>query len=196
MSQEGNRLKRIFTDEEYIDIKAAIKSIFTKLSPVTVYISDEEVPSLLKVGDGDKVLISDCLSEDAEATHLLPPYFQMSDIKTSDTLHDQLYVYEDAVFELYQHIRRNRMLAGSEASSGVSTFYAYIKAAATGKNIRSEAVAMFSRLQSYYLKRSVASKAKKRQIAADKAATEAEKVAAEAIRAAEKAAVEAAKATS
>ncbi len=182
MSQEGNRLTRIFTEDELSDVKSTIKSVSTKLSSFTVNVDDKEVLSLLKVGDGDKVLTADCLSEGKEAEGFLPPYFKMADIQTSDTLHDQLYELEDALFDLYQHTRRNRMLAGSEASSGVSTFYALVKIAATAKNKIAEAVAMFKRLQGYYMKRAETAKANKRK-------KEAEKLAAEDVRTAEKAAL-------
>ena len=180
MGQDGNRLTRVFTEDELNDVKTTIKSVAAKLSSITVNVSEEEIATLSRVGDGDKVLIADCLSEAKEAQHLLPPYFKTADIQTSDTLHDQIYEVEDALFELYQHVRRNRMLAGSEASSGVSTFYALIKTAATSKNKLAEAVAMFKRLQGYYMKRLDTSKAKKRK-------EEAEKVAADKERAAEKA---------
>jgi hypothetical protein len=182
MAQEENRLSRIFKDEEHADVKSTIKSLFAKVAPFTVNVSEDEVPGLLKVGDGDKVLTADCLTESKEAIEFLPPYFKMADVQTSDTLHDQLYELEDAAFDFYQHVRRNRMLAGSEASSGVSTFYAFIKTAATGKIQKPTAVSMFKRLQSYYAKRADTAKAKKKK-------EEAAKVAAEAERAAEKAAL-------
>ena len=172
MSQTGNRLTRIFTDEELTDVKTAVKSVTNKLSPFLTNVTEEEVPSLLKVGDGDKVLTSDCLSESREAEHLLPPVFKMTNVQVSDTLHDQLYEIEDGLFELYLTVRRNRMLAGSEALGGVSTFYAYIKTAATGKDKLPDAVAMFKSLQGYYLKRLEASKAQKRKAEAEKLAVE------------------------
>jgi hypothetical protein len=172
MSQDGNRLSKSFTDEELNDVKLIIKSVGTKIASFTDNVSEDEIATFNKLGDGDKVLITDCLSEGKDAQHLLPPYFKMSDIQTSNMLHDQLYEIEDALFELYQHTRRNRMLAGSEAAGGVSTFYVLIKTAATGKVQIPSAVAMFKRLQGYYLKRLEVSKAKKRKDEADKLAVE------------------------
>ena len=180
MSQEGNRLTRIFTEEEHADVKSTIKSVVTKVTPFTVRIDEAEISGFNKIGDGDKGFISDCLSEGKEAAELLPPSFSIESIKVSDTLHDQLYELEDALFDAYQHVRRNRMLAGSEASSAVSTFYALIKAMGTGKNKFTAAINMFNRLQGYYLKRLENSKAKKRK-------AEAEKLTAEKARASEKA---------
>lgn len=179
MSQDSNRLTRTFTEEEHVDVKTTIKSVVSKIAPFTVDIDEKEVVGFNKIGDGDKGFIADCLSEGKEADHLLPSSFKMESIQISDTLHDQLYEIEDALFDAYIHVRRNRMLAGSEASSAVSTFYALIKALGTGKNKMKTAVNMFNRLQGYYLKRLENSKAKKRK-------AEAEKVAAEKARLAEK----------
>ena len=194
MSQSSNRLTRIFSEEELSDVKNSIKAALTKVTPFTTNVGEEEIPSLIKVGDGDKVLIADCLVESKEADEFLPPYFKMATVKTSDTLHDQLFELEDVLFDAYLLVRRNRMLAGSEALAGVSTFYAYIKTAAISKNKVATAVAMFKRLQEYYQKRADVAKAKKRQREADKAALEANKAAIEAERTAEKAALEAEKA--
>jgi hypothetical protein len=185
MPQEGNRLVKTLTNEEFSELKTIIKSVNTKLVPFTVIVDETEVVSLSKVGDGDKVLIADCISEGKDAEEFLPVSFKMVSIQTSDTLHDQFYELEDALFEIYQHVRRNRMLAGSEASGAVSTFYGIIKALGTGKNKFAAAAAMFKRIQGYYLKRIEAAKVKKRKAETEKLA-EAEKLAAEAERAAEK----------
>ncbi len=172
MSQDGNRLTRTFTEEEHVDVKTAIKSVVSKIAPFTVNIDEEEVINFNKIGDGDKGFIADCLSEGKEADELLPSSFKMQNIQISDTLHDQLYEIEDALFDAYIHVRRNRMLAGSEASSAVSTFYALIKALGTGKNKMKAAVNMFNRLQGYFLKRLENSKAKKRKEESAKASAE------------------------
>ncbi len=173
MSQEGNRLTRIFTDEELTDVKSTIKSVTNKVAPFTTVVDENEIVGFNKIGDGDKMLIADCLSEGEDAKEFLPQRFKMETIQISDTLHDQLYEIEDDLFELYQHVRRNRMLAGSEASGAVSTFYGIIKAFGTGKDKVAAAVAMFKRLQGYYMKRIETAKTKKRKVEAEKMETEA-----------------------
>lgn len=173
MSQEGNRLTRTFSDEEHADVKTTIKSLITKVAPFTTVIDESEIVGFNKIGDGDKMLIADCLTEGKDAEEFLPQRFKMETIQTSDKLHDQLFEIEDDLFELYQHVRRNRMLAGSEASGSVSTFYGIIKAFGTGKDKVATAVAMFKRLQGYYMKRIETAKTKKRKVEAEKMAAEA-----------------------
>ncbi|MBL7814634.1 MAG: hypothetical protein JNL70_06480 [Saprospiraceae bacterium] len=168
MNQEVIRLTRALTAQEHTDIKAAIKSITAQIAPYTTVVDESQVKNLNKIGDGDKVLIADCLSEGDAAQELLPALFKMETIETSDKLHDQLYEIEDALFELYQHVRRNRMLAGSEASGMVSTFYNIMKTFATGKNKLAAAVAIYKRLQGYYMKRVETAKANKRKAEAQK----------------------------
>ena len=179
MSQGGNRLTRTFSDEEHADVKTTIKSLITKVAPFTTVIDESEIVGFNKIGDGDKMLIADCLTEGKDAEEFLPQRFKMETIQTSNKLHDQLFEIEDDLFELYQHVRRNRRLAGSEASGAVSTFYGIIKAFGTGKDKVATAVAMFKRLQGYYMKRIETAKTKKRKV-------EAEKMDAEAARATEK----------
>lgn len=189
MPQDRNFLNTVISEEDSLDMKAGFKSLRSKFDPYTVNVTDEEVKSLLGVSDGDKVLIADCKNEGKEADDLLPPYHKVATVETSNTLHDQLYGFEDQAFDLFLHIRRNRILAGSEAMSWVSIFYALIKAAATPKNKMPTAIAMFKRLEGYYQKRADAAKAKKRQNDADKQKVEADKQQAEAVFLAEKTAL-------
>jgi hypothetical protein len=177
MAQEGNRLTKTLSNEELSELKTTIKSLGIKLLPFTVVVDETEIVGFTKIGDGDKVLIADCLSEGKDAEEFLPSSFKMVNIQTSDTLHDQFYELEDALFELYQHVRRNRMLAGSEASGAVSTFYGLIKALGTGRNKIAAAAAMFKRIQGYYLNRIEATKAKKRKAEAEKLTAETDQTA-------------------
>ena len=189
MPQDRNFLNTVISDQDLLDIKAGIKTVRAKIDAYTVDVTEEQIKSLVGVSDGDKVLVADCISEGKEADELLPAYHKVATVETSNTLHDQLYSLEDAAFDLFIHIRRNRILAGSEAMSWVSIFYALIKAAANPKNKLPTAVAMFKRLEEYYQKRADAAKAKKRQNEADKQKIEADKKEAAAAFLAEKAAL-------
>ena len=181
MIGDGNNLSHTMSEEELNEVKMTLKSIGIKM-PFLINLTDDDVLGMNKISDGDKVFIADCMSEAKEAEALLPPYFKIGEIQKDNALNDQLYEVEDMLFEMYQHVRRNRMLAADEAYSGVSTFYSLIKTAATSKTNIAAAVAMFKRLQGYHLKKVDAAKAKKRK-------AEAEKLVAEAQRANEKAVV-------
>ena len=174
MIGDGNRLSHTMSEEELNDVKMAIKSVAAKM-PFLVNLNDDDVLSMNKISDGDKVFIADCMSEAKEAEALLPPYFKIVEIQKDNTLNDQLYEIEDTLFEMYQHVRRNRMLAADEAYSGVSTFYTLVKTAATSKTKIASAVAMYKRLQDYHLKKVETAKAKKRKAEAEKAAADAER---------------------
>jgi hypothetical protein len=148
------------------DVKNHINILRDKLSPLNP-LTDEDVVSMNKLSDGDKVFISDCLVEAPNATEFLPAYFDEASVRVNNTLNDELYVIEDQLFELYQHVRRNRMQAADIAYSGVSTFYGLIKSAAN-TNLP-KAVSMFKRLQDFHKKKVDAAKARAKKIKADKA---------------------------
>jgi hypothetical protein len=173
MSNELNRISHTLSAEELTDIKNIIKSISIKM-PFLVDLAEDDVLAFNKISDGDKVFIADCMTEAQEADGLLPPYFKPLEIAKDDTLNDQLYEIEDMLFEVYQRVRRNRMLAADEAYSGVSTFYNLMKAAANSKI--SKAIGIYKRLQSYHQKKVETAKATKKKI---EAAKESAKIAAE-----------------
>ncbi len=176
MANELNHTPHVMASEDFVDVKNTIKSLWTKLFFLRD-LTDENTVSFNKLSDGDKIFISDCLTEAEEAAlkKLLPAYTDIDKIRKSDLSHDQLWVIEDALTELLAHVRRNRMLAADDAYSGVSSMYSSIKQAA--KNKIQGAIAMFGRLQSYHMKKVEAAKAAK--AARDKAeADKAEAVAA------------------
>jgi hypothetical protein len=180
MANELNHTPRVMSDEEFAEVKNIIKSLWVKLSFMK-NLEDENTVSFNKISDGDKVFISDCLTEAEEAIlkKMLPLSVDVDKIRLSDLSHDQLWFIEDALTELLAQVRRNRMLAADDAYSGVSSMYNYIKQAAKDKI--QGAVAMFGRLQSYHMKKVDAAKAAKtarEKAAAEKAAAVAAAIAA------------------
>lgn len=157
MANELNHTPHVMSPEELADVKDTIKSLWTKLSFMKS-LEDDNTVSFNKISDGDKVFISDCLTESEEAVlkKMVPLSVNVEKIQLSDLSHDQLWVIEDALTELLAQVRRNRMLAADDAYSGVSSMYNYIKQAAKDK-VRG-AVAMFDRLQSFHMKRVQAGK--------------------------------------
>ncbi len=157
MANELNHTPHVMSPEEFADVKDTIKSLWTKLSFMRS-LEDDNTVSFNKISDGDKVFISDCLTESEEAVlkKMVPLSVNVEKIQLSDLSHNQLWIIEDALTELLAQVRRNRMLAADDAYSGVSSMYSYIKQAAKDK-VRG-AVAMFDRLQSFHMKRVQAGK--------------------------------------
>ena len=169
MSQENSPESIVMSETVYqsaLDMIDTIRSII----PGLVEITDEEVKTLNKISDGDKVFISDCLVEAPAAKGMLPIYYSISDVKDNDASHDQLFVLEDKLFELYVDVRRNRMARADKAYFGVSAFYKFIAAAVDHKVPL--AAAIYKRLQDYHKKKVEAANAKKRKIEAQKKAEE------------------------
>ena len=169
MSQENPQASIVMAETVYQDALGMIDNIRSVI-PGLVEITDEEVKTMNKISDGDKVFISDCLVEAPAAKDMLPIYFSVPDVKDNDASNDQLYVIEDKLFELYIDVRRNRMARADKAYSGVSAFYKFIAAAAEHKVPL--AAAMYKRLQDYHKKKVEAANAKKRKIEAQKKAEE------------------------
>jgi hypothetical protein len=167
MANELNHTPHVMSKEEFLGVKNTIKSVRAQLS-FTREMTDEDTKVFNKISDGDKVFIGDCLTEAEDAAGMLPPYLSISKIQTSDASHDQLWVLEDALLELYLHVRRNRMLAADDAFSGVSSLYNSIKGAAKEKV--SGSIPMYERLKAYHMKKVEAAKAAK--AARDKAIAE------------------------
>jgi hypothetical protein len=155
------------------DSLTAIQAATTTVNDLTNSLSflrpltDDDVKGSNKISDGDKVFITDCLTESPNATDLMPSYYDEQEIRNNNLEHDALYQLEDKLFELYQNVRRNRMYVGGNAYSGVSTFYELIKAAAKTKSVK--AIAMFNRLKSYHMKKVETAKANKKKKEAEKA---------------------------
>ena len=189
MANELSSNSIVMADALFADIKSAVKSLRSKMSFLTVY-SDEEVSAFNKTSDGDKIFISDCLTEAPECAPYLTAYINPSEIADDDKAHDQLWELEDIFFELYVLLRRNRMAAGDKSYSGVSSIYELLRVASSSKKAAPEAKAIFARLQSYHLKRVEMAKANKKKVAGNTAAAVAAAVAAKEAELAAKAATE------
>ena len=157
-----------------------IDEIRTSIPGLDPY-SEDDVKAMNKISDGDKVYIGDCLVEAPAAKDMLPSYFSIEDVRQNNLSHDQLYILEDKLFELYTDVRRNRMGRADKAYSGVSSFYKFIAAAVDHKV--PFAAAMHKRLQDYHMKKVETANANKKKIEAAKKKADEE-------RAAEKAAAE------
>jgi hypothetical protein len=177
MAKETKTTATMVSETNFVDIKSMLKSLRSQL-PFLATFSDEEVLAFNKLSDGDKVFITDCLNEAPDAAHFLPAYVNILNIINDDKLHNELWTLEDALFELYILVRRNRMAAGDRAYSAVSSIYELLRIASTDKSAAPEAKTIFARLQSYHMKKLETAKANKKKADADKAAAVAEAVAA------------------
>ena len=160
-------------DVDFPQIKNHINAMRTGL-PLLQSFSDDALSAMNKISDSDKTYIADCLIEAANAHDLLPPYFNVEDIRTDNVLNDNLYELEDMLFELYQDVKRNRMASADRAYSGVSTFYGLIKSAADA-NVP-KAIAIYKRLQEYHKKKVDAAKARRKKESIVKQAAMSEKL--------------------
>jgi hypothetical protein len=177
MAKEKKFTAALLPDIDFAGAKSTVKGLRSQL-PFLESFSDEQVLAFNKLSDGDKVFISDCLKEAPEAADFLPVYVKVLNIIADDKLHDELWTLEDALFEMYILVRRNRMAAGDRAYSGVSTIYELLRIAASDKNAAPESKTIFARLQSYHMKKLETAKANKKKAEADKAAAVAEAIAA------------------
>jgi hypothetical protein len=175
MAKETKTTATMMSETNFADIKTTLKGLRSQLPFLMTY-SDEEVLAFNKLSDGDKIFISDCLTEASDAAQFLPAYVKILDIANDDKLHDELWTLEDALFELYVLVRRNRMAAGDRAYSAVSTIYELLRIASTDKSAAPEAKTIFARLQSYHMKKIETGKANKKKAEADKAAAVAEAI--------------------
>ena len=169
MSNENSNASIVMSENTFQEAKEAI-DLLRAVIPGLEALTEEDVKTMNKISDGDKVYIADCLVEAPAAKDMLPNYYSVENVKNNNLSHDQLYVLEDKLFELYIDVRRNRMARADKAYSGVASFYKFIATAVENKV--PQAAAMFKRLQDYHKKKVEASNAKKRKLEIQKKAEE------------------------
>ncbi|MFN0013109.1 MAG: hypothetical protein ACKVU2_01055 [Saprospiraceae bacterium] len=144
----SNRISHVMNQEALSNIKGNLQGLSSVLS-FMVKLSQEEVDALYKISDSDKTFIRNCLTEVPNAATFLPDYFSPEELSKDLTCGDQLLEIENALFELYTNVRRNRMLANSEAYAGAKVLYRLTNAAAVSGN--GSAKAMYGRMQAYHV---------------------------------------------
>ena len=150
----SNRITSAMSAEAFGATKNHVQQLTQSLASFLIKLDQKETESLYRMGDADKTFVRNCLTEMNGAGDILPAYVKPDDIVQDLLCGDQLLELENALAELLTNVRRNRMLANSEAYGGAAVFYRLVGAAARSGS--APAKAMYERLRKYHISRNKA----------------------------------------
>jgi hypothetical protein len=102
--------------------KAKIEEVENAM-PFLLPIIDEDLTSMVKLDPKKEAYIRDILIEMKNMKGKVPTIADADAIRENISSYDALYDLEDAAFEFYQKVRRNRIDRGSKAYREAANFY-------------------------------------------------------------------------